>query len=70
MGIEIYNLGAQVSVNVRCPKCKSHNVVVEVCDGYVFVYKCESCSYLKEKSVCWFYEGCFILNKSLNNIVV
>jgi len=53
MAVEVYNLGIEVSVNIKCPRCRSKNVVVEVCEGgYIFVYKCEGCGYLRKKSVC------------------
>ena len=39
--------------DIRCPKCKSEDVVVKEDEGYFWVYKCNSCGYsknIKEKS--------------------
>lgn len=42
--------GGDYSIHIKCPKCKSEDVVVEEDEkGYFFVLKCNKCGYAKRE---------------------
>ena len=43
--------GGDYSIHIKCPKCKSEDVVVEEDEeeeGYYYVLKCNKCGYVKK----------------------
>ncbi len=41
--------GGDYSVSIKCPKCKSEEVIIEEDDdGYFHVLKCNKCGYVKK----------------------
>ena len=42
--------GGDYSIPIKCPKCKSEEVIVEEDEeGYFYVLKCNKCGYSKSK---------------------